>query len=182
MLCRADDEGFASRRAVFEVARQQLGVNDSVEDLIDQYRLDYTQLLEPNEMILAAIRNLRSKGWRIGIVTNGPITQHEKIRRVGLQPLIDGCCVSDEYGVAKPDPRIFTEAIRRCCDELIPTDSVWMIGDSPSLDIAGGQGAGLRTIWLQNGREWAELAFTPDLIATDIFDACTQLVQADSHS
>lgn len=85
--------------------------------------------------------------------------------------MVDAVCVSEEVGARKPDPRIFDEAARRCDTEL----AGWMIGDSPTVDVAGGRAAGLRTAWLHRGREWdPAVGATPDLVV----DSVTTAVQA----
>jgi HAD superfamily hydrolase (TIGR01549 family) len=176
VLCDADEDGFATRHYVFTTARRLLHLTDSVDQLIEQYRQEYVEMLSPDEAVLASLRRLRSNDWRIGIVTNGPITQHEKIRRTGLLPLLDGCCISDEFGVRKPDARIFNEAVRLCCGGPITDGAGWMIGDSPTFDIAGGRQAKLRTVWMQRGRSWIEPDFAPDLIASDLDEAIELLL------
>ena len=176
VLCDADDDGFAPRQDVFAAARRHLHLHETVEELVSQYRAEYPEMFRPDEAVLAALRGLRARRWRLGIVTNGPATQHEKVRRAGLAPLVDACCVSDELGVQKPDPQIFLEAARRCCEGPVAVGSAWMIGDSPAADIAGGNGAGLRTVWLHRGRAWSRSDVAPDLIASDIADAVTQII------
>jgi FMN phosphatase YigB (HAD superfamily) len=171
VLCDADDDGFAPRETVFEAARSKLKLTDSIPDLISEYRSLYPQFLKPNPAVLGALQKLRSEGFRVGVVTNGPVTQREKIARAGLQPLIDGFCVSEEFGVEKPDPRIFAEAIRRCCGPKIAGAKGWMVGDSAECDMAGARGIGLRTVWISRERPWVTNDFTPDAIAPNVCDA-----------
>lgn len=62
----------------------------------------------------------------------------------------DAIAVSEEVGAAKPDPRVFEAAARRCGARL--NGGGWMVGDCPTRDIAGGHGVGLRTAWMRRGR------------------------------
>jgi HAD superfamily hydrolase (TIGR01549 family) len=178
VLCDADDDGFATREAVFTAVRRKFRINDTIEELVARYRVEYPEMFQPDLATQVALQRLRATGWRLGIVTNGPLTQHEKIRRAGLTPLVDAVCVSEEFGVAKPNPRIFAEAIRRCCGPVSHFASRWMIGDSPEFDIAGGIGAGLRTAWLHHGRSWITTAFAPDIVASDLNDVIEKLFAA----
>ena len=177
VLCEADDDGFATRHAVFDVARQRLNLTETIEELITEYRKEYTAFLEPDQDAIRALRRLRSNDFRVGVITNGPTTQNEKIERAGLLPLIDGVCISQQFGVDKPDARIFHEAIRRCCGIETPTDEGWMVGDSAAFDIAGGRGVGLRTVWLSRSRTWTETDFFPDVIASSVSDAVEQILR-----
>ena len=70
----------ASRRAqeVFAAARRHLHLPETVEELVSQYRSEYPEMFRPDDAVLAALRRLRARRWRLGIVTNGPATQHEK--------------------------------------------------------------------------------------------------------
>ncbi|HTH13551.1 MAG TPA: YjjG family noncanonical pyrimidine nucleotidase [Spirochaetia bacterium] len=87
---------------------------------------------------------------RLVIVTNG-ITEVQKGRlaRSGLAPWIDHLVISDEVGVAKPDPAIFAHALVRAGHPEKAT--VLMVGDSLSSDIRGGQNFGIDTCWFNPG-------------------------------
>ena len=59
--------------------------------------------------------------------------------------LFDAVVISGEYGIHKPDPRIF-EVV---CQQLnVKPNRTAMIGDSLDTDILGGNFAGLKTVWL----------------------------------
>jgi putative hydrolase of the HAD superfamily len=85
-------------------------------------------------------------GRRIGIITNGPTeTQHAKIDLLAIRPLFDFILISEEFGCAKPDARIFEEALR--LGDADPETSVF-IGDSLEFDMAGARNAGMRGVWV----------------------------------
>jgi putative hydrolase of the HAD superfamily len=171
VLCDADQDGFASRQAVFETVRQKFGLAESVQELIAEYRAEYPKYFHPDAAVLSALQRMRQHGFRIGVVTNGPSSQREKIERSGLRSLVDGVCISEEIGIAKPDPRIFVESIRRSCGAEDFDGIGWMTGDSPSHDVAGGRCTGLQTVWLSRGRTWTETDYAPDFVASDISEA-----------
>jgi HAD superfamily hydrolase (TIGR01549 family) len=177
----ADRDGFATREAVFREVVARFDIDTSVEELVRLYRREYPELYRPDKSVLAALGRLRADGWRLGVVTNGPRTQHEKIRRTGISNLVDGCCVSSEVGAAKPDARIFAEAVRRCTNGASSPLGTWMIGDAADTDIAGGLGCGMRTIWMRRGRVWTNTEFQPNLVADSLDDAVALLL-ASSES
>ena len=84
----------------------------------------------------------------LGVVTNGTRErQMGKYRALGLgRWMREGdVVVSDEEGVAKPDPRIFS----RACDLLgARARSSLFVGDSYQVDVVGARAAGLRVVWL----------------------------------
>jgi HAD superfamily hydrolase (TIGR01549 family) len=82
---------------------------------------------------------------KIGIVSNNAVReQQEKVRHCGFGEHVDALVISEEVGVAKPDPAIFAAALARL--RVAPHEAV-MIGDSWPMDIEGARGAGIRPIW-----------------------------------
>lgn len=102
--------------------------------------------------ILWAIR-AALPGRRIGLVTNGPAeVQRDKIALLGLAPQVDFAIISGEFGIAKPDPAIFHEALRR--GDATAEETIF-IGDSPEYDVAGARAAGIPVIWMnRSGIPW----------------------------
>ena len=89
---------------------------------------------------------LHSK-YKIGIVTNGiKEVQHSRIENSTIAKYIDKIIISDEFGVNKPDKRIFEYAMNYF--EIMDKSEVIMIGDSLGADIKGGQNAGIDTCWV----------------------------------
>jgi YjjG family noncanonical pyrimidine nucleotidase len=85
------------------------------------------------------------------LATNG-IAEIQR-RRFAISPIrrfFSGVVISDEIGVAKPQPEFFAEALARLGNP--PRAAVLMVGDSLSADIAGGAGSGLDTCWFNPRR------------------------------
>ena len=81
----------------------------------------------------------------IVIVSNNLLAeQREKVQQCGLAPHIDALVVSEEAGVAKPDPEIFHIALRTVGAH--PSEAI-MVGDSWTADVAGAHAAGIIPIW-----------------------------------
>ena len=175
-LCRADDDGFANRHDLFSAAREELGLHETVEEMVAAYWGDYISFYRPDLDVISALKRLRASRWRIAIVTNGPSTQHEKVVRAGLVDLVDACCVSHEIGVEKPDGLIFEEALRRCGRSRRDASPAWMVGDAPVPDMLGGRDAGLKTAWIHRGRRWAESDFEPDVQVGSVSEAVEVLL------
>jgi FMN phosphatase YigB (HAD superfamily) len=172
-LVSVDDDGKATRHAFFAALKARYGLPESEDALVATYREEAPGFYRPEPAILAALRALRSTGWRVGVVTNGPATQENKIRSAGLDVVLDAWCISGVEGVAKPHRRIFETAARRCGALL----EGWMVGDTPEIDIQGGIAAGLRTIWMARGRVWDTTQYAPDLVATDVIEATNQILE-----
>lgn len=176
LLRRIDGDGFAPRSSVFEALGRQYELPATVEELVADYRLTYLREYRPDPAVQEALTRLRGAGWRIGLVTNGPPTQREKLARAGLADLIDEVCISDELGVAKPDRRIFETALARL--GVAAEGAAWMIGDAAVPDIGGGRAAGLATAWVHRGRRWQERSFRPDVVVAGCVEAVDLLLSA----
>lgn len=83
---------------------------------------------------------------RLAIITNGLAdVQRPRLARSPLAAVVDVVVISEEVGVAKPDPAIFGLALEGMGRPA--KRDVLVIGDSLSSDIAGGMAAGLDTCW-----------------------------------
>jgi putative hydrolase of the HAD superfamily len=84
--------------------------------------------------------------FKLGLVTNGPSrTQRPKIEQFKLIEYLDLLVVSEEVGVAKPDPAIFRIAMKRL--EIAPRETLF-VGDSVEFDMRGALAAGLPFVWM----------------------------------
>ncbi|MBQ2952257.1 MAG: YjjG family noncanonical pyrimidine nucleotidase [Clostridia bacterium] len=83
---------------------------------------------------------------KIALVSNGvSAIQRSRLALCPLTPLFDAIVISEECGVAKPDPRLLEIAIEKlgCTDK----SRAVMMGDSLSADIAAANNAGMDSIF-----------------------------------
>jgi putative hydrolase of the HAD superfamily len=165
VLVRLDQDGYVDRPDFIAAVRAHFGIERPVTELLAEYDERYPRAYRPDESALAVVDRLHAAGASVGIVTNGRPSQATKLDVTGLGPAVDGFCISSLVGSRKPERAIFEEVARRCGT---PLAGGWMVGDSPEADIAGGQNAGLRTIWLDRGREWPAGLARPDVIVADV--------------
>jgi len=125
------------------------GADADVARIAEHYRTAYLADRRPVPGALDLLRALRARRptVRIGIITNNVLEeQTEKLRHLGMRDLVDVLVVSEEAGVAKPDPAIFHLALHRA--GCATTAEAVMVGDAWATDISGACTAGLRAIWL----------------------------------
>ena len=163
-LIVADEDGYRTREDLFADVRDRFGLDVPVDELVEAYHVDYPAGFSFPDSSRTALRRLRSAGWKIAVVTNGPAFQERKLEVTGLGDEVDAVCVSALVDSWKPDAGIFVEAARRCGTAL----EGWMVGDSGPADIRGGQDVGLRTIWFPRGRTWDLGDPPPDAEAADV--------------
>ncbi|WP_245771172.1 HAD family hydrolase [Actinacidiphila guanduensis] len=136
-------------------------------------------LLSCTDEVLDGLDELRAAGWRVGVATNGAVDiQWAKLGATGIADHVDGAFVSEEADARKPDVRHFALAAARCGGAL--EDGGWMVGDNPVNDVGGGHAAGLRTIWLDNGRPWDPRVPAPDHTVADVSGAIDHLLQMEA--
>ena len=146
----------------FRGMAEYFGLAASPLELLADYRNRMVELLAPYAGVLDGLEALRDAGWRIGIVTNGfGDFQNAKIDAVGLRAYVDVVCVSDVEGSWKPEAKIFQLASERAG---APLEGGWMVGDSLSADVLGGNGVGLHTAWLRHGRTLAAVDPQPEYV------------------
>lgn len=79
-------------------------------------------------------------------VTNGTlIAQEKKLKKSGLDKLLDGVFISETVGIEKPDKRFFNAVFEEIGH--YESDEIMIIGDSLSSDMAGGNNAGILCCW-----------------------------------
>ena len=105
----------------------------------------YERVMDPSAWIpypdtAPTLRALRSRGVRIGIVSNVPRDLRPIFAAHGMVELVDAFTHSFEVGAEKPDPAIFRAACRAL--GVAPAETL-MVGDHPEAD-GGAAKAGLR--------------------------------------
>ena len=94
---------------------------------------------------LETLAALHGRGLILAALTNGFSETHvPKLERLGAGPYFSEIFTPDRLGVAKPDPRAFHLA---CAALGVAPGETVHVGDSPSADIGGAKGAGLRAVW-----------------------------------
>ena len=174
----ADADGFRPRDEFFTELKGVLPLRDSLESLLADYHVSYPSRYRIDSETLVSIRRLRSEGYKVGVVTNGPPSQWAKFEAAGIEAEFDAVSISSVVGSWKPDFAIFENAARQCGLAL----DGWMVGDSPAADIAGGIKAGLRTIWMTRGRVWGEDSYAPEFTAASIPEAVEIILRETSAS
>jgi len=164
-IIAADEGGHGSKEALARVLVDRLGWADDVPAAIDRFRGGILANVRVYERVLFSLDVLRGAGHRVAVVTNGTSAQQRgKIARCGIEPHVDAIVVSDEEGVAKPDPRLVEIALDRLGASDVDRRDVWMIGDAAHADVAVGRAAGTRTGWVSHGQAWQGPG-RPDVVA-----------------
>jgi FMN phosphatase YigB (HAD superfamily) len=107
------------------------------------------------------LRALRER-YRLAVVSNFDYTPTALgvLKREGIASLFDIILVSDEVGWRKPKPLIFETALDRL--EVAAGEALF-VGDRIDIDVAGAQGVGMGSVWINPERT----ALPPDVRPPD---------------
>ena len=98
-------------------------------------------------------------------VSNG----NADVARVGLGRYFSSSVSAHEFGIAKPDARIFHAAAAAAG---VAVHEVLHVGDDAALDVLGAEGSGMQTVWVnRDGHEWTHET-KPHLTVTDLAQLC----------
>ena len=122
---------------------------------------------DPEVSNFLAQLNDRQVPW--GIVTNGPSQmQRHKCQALGMDQIAPFIIVSEEVGYAKPDPRIFRDALD--ATGLGQPERVMFVGDNPRTDIDGARRFGMRTAWVRRGHQFPADLHPPDHVIDSVLE------------
>lgn len=93
----------------------------------------------------AVLQQLRSCGLTLGVISNSDGRINAILQQCGIAQFFDIIIDSHEVGVEKPDPGIFTLALRRL--QAQPQQALY-VGDIYGVDVVGSERAGLQSVLL----------------------------------
>lgn len=98
------------------------------------------------------LHELRRRGYTLALVADGrPGTYHNVLGHYGLLEHFAALAISDEVGVCKPDPRMFTCALDQLGIARADYPATMMVGNYLERDIAGANALGMISVWI----DWA---------------------------
>lgn len=129
-------------------ALQRLGIADDglAERIATAFAEARTHAVHPFAGALDTLRRFRDWGVKLGLVTNGDSDgQRAKIERFGLAGFFACILIEEEFGVGKPDERVFHQALG---DLGTQPQQAWMVGDNLWWEIEPCHRLGLHTVWV----------------------------------
>ena len=99
-----------SRYEVVSVALSSLGLDDRqlAEEMTAEYMRLKSKLIEPFPNALDTLHKLSQSPVRLALITNGIAEeQRSKIEIAGLSPFFESILIEGEFGIGKPDQRVF---------------------------------------------------------------------------
>jgi putative hydrolase of the HAD superfamily len=145
-----DDAGLESlRRRCAEVLCAALpgdGARLEVDPLVEALLASLHFTAFPDA--LPALQSARQRGQRLVVVSNWDVSLVGVLRRLELEPLLDGIVTSAGAGARKPSPAIFERALELAG---VPPGDTIHVGDTLDEDVAGARAAGIEPILIRRG-------------------------------
>jgi putative hydrolase of the HAD superfamily len=143
-------------------ALEELGALDEVlaSTMSERYRVErrarHNWIFPETRAVLEALL----PQYQLGLITNGaPDIQRDKLVGAGLDSYFTCIQVSGEFGLGKPDPAIYYNALDTM--GCLAANAV-MVGDSSTHDILGANNAGMRAIWIRRENQSPAPGSRPD--------------------
>lgn len=118
------------------------GIKDPV--IFSEEVIKFSKMASPRPGVEEALENIKSRGGRISLVTNGFLKYVLPVlSKAGILKFFDKIVTPDQTGYIKPMPEIFLAAMGR-------GEKVIHVGDSVSLDVCGARRAGVDPVLVMN--------------------------------
>ncbi len=160
-------------QATLRVERfRRLAVELNISELpVDRISAFYLEALSGQSQLLpgalATVQRM-AKEFSLALVTNGIASvQRRRFAASPITPYFQAVVISEEVGIAKPDPRIFAFALQKTG---VAADEVLYVGDSVTSDMAAALNAGMDFCWLNPGRVPVPAGQAPTFIIAAIKD------------
>ncbi|MBX3588008.1 MAG: HAD family hydrolase [Ramlibacter sp.] len=154
----------AVRRESIRLALYRAGENPLLADQAFEVFFAERQRVDLFDDVLPALEFLAAR-YPLVSLSNGNADVH----RVGLGAYFRAAITAREFGVGKPDPRIFHAAAGAV--DLTPQD-VLHVGDDVTLDALGALNAGMQAAWVNRSDHLWPHETQPQLTLTNLTELC----------
>lgn len=121
---------------------------------LNMYEIYWNHILDNMVLRDGALELLtycRQREIKIGICTDLTVhIQHRKLKRLGIDKLVDAIVTSEEAGKEKPSEIIYQMILSKL--KVTPEDALF-IGDNLKKDVEGPQHIGMKTLWLHSCKD-----------------------------
>jgi putative hydrolase of the HAD superfamily len=143
---------FQSVEASIEHVCEAIGVHVSAQMMAEAVAIRVEQIksmLQPKSDAIGTIRQLKTRGYKIGLLSNCSIEIPILWPEIEFAPLFDSAVFSSRERLKKPDPRIYSLV----CDRLgVTPGNCLYVADGENYELAAAARVGLRPVLIRNPR------------------------------
>ena len=131
------DTGYLTREAAIKIVQDR--TDHSNDKIIAQFWNNYNNFAKIDERVLELIKNLKTKNYKIYLLSNINPYTHELVMKSGLFEIVDGYVLSYKEHMIKPYKSIYNTLLERY--SLKPEESVFI--DDNEKNINTGKSLGI---------------------------------------
>ncbi|MCM1046850.1 MAG: HAD-IA family hydrolase [Clostridiales bacterium] len=139
-----------SEREIIEkiAAKMPFDINDIQKEkvIIAREKRMETALQNVSENITDILKILKSKGLKLGLISNADIIDCKYWEKSGLDAFFDNAVFSCNVGLLKPDKRIYELAMHNL--NVLPSECLF-VGDGGSNELYGAKSVGMKTVFTE---------------------------------
>ena len=154
----------ALRRESIRLAMYRAGDNPLMADEAFEIFFAERQRVELYDDVLQALEFLSAR-FPLASLSNG----NADVARVGLAKYFRAAVTARDFGVGKPDPRIF-HAVAGAL-EVMPVD-ILHVGDDATLDVLGAVNSGMQAAWVNRADHLWPHEIHPHVTLTNLTELC----------
>jgi putative hydrolase of the HAD superfamily len=148
-------------------------------------KIEYIKLYDD---VMPCLKKLKNLSIKTAIITDGiPIKQYEKILRLNIEDMIDLVVISDEIGIRKPNPTLFSFFLKKF--SVNGKETIY-IGDNLYKDIVPAKLNNIHSIYIHRGGKYdtnktgKKIAngFTPDYEITNLNQIFSIIEEINRHN
>jgi putative hydrolase of the HAD superfamily len=123
---------------------RSLGAEDvAVDQIVELRQASTRKMLQPRPGAVETLRELRERGYRLGLITVCSEDVPEVWSETQFVDLFDATVFSCAVGLRKPDPRIY----RLACEQLaVDPEEAMFVGDGANDELAGAERVGIKAV------------------------------------
>ncbi len=116
------------------------------------YHAQKIKLIKLYDDVISCLEKLKENSIKTAIITDGiPIKQYEKILRLDIDDLIDLVVISDEIGIRKPNPKLFSYCLNKF---NVKGHETIYIGDNIYKDIVPAKLNDIHSVYIHRGGKY----------------------------
>lgn len=131
--------GLIAPDTYWQAVARQLGLSSRE---VAALRQDFYSGDQLDEALVALIHDLKTRGVRIGLLSNNTPNLRRELAHLGLDSLFDACVISAEIGVMKPAAAAYQATLSRL--HVLPQWALMV--DDTAENVAGAQAVGMQAV------------------------------------
>lgn len=150
----------------FQLFFMEIGLQEDPHAFAESYLLHLSQSTAMMEGAAELLSHLGAR-YNLALVTNGiKEVQRSRLALSGLASHFSYIAISDEIGVAKPNPAFFSHVFEKLAQP--PKEKTLIIGDNLNADIRGGLEFGIHACWFNYDQRERYLEVAPTYEITQL--------------